>query len=92
MNVINQTPEKNTFTIDPIRGAFIKCDLCGSISHNQGDIENKYCGRCHLHHDAVKAARAQYATGGFTHTCNEWRTALDICAICSLFLSPRPAA
>lgn len=25
----------------------ITCPRCGSVSYHPGDIENRYCGRCH---------------------------------------------
>ena len=61
----------------------IRCLLCGSISTHPKDlaIANRYCGRCHLFHDAVGAARAMHAEGA-THECEEWRTAKDTCAVC----------
>lgn len=31
--------------------ASIVCFSCGFVSYNQNDIENRYCGRCHLFHD-----------------------------------------
>lgn len=29
----------------------IKCLVCGAVSYNQGDIKNRYCGRCNRFHD-----------------------------------------
>jgi hypothetical protein len=41
-------------------GAAIACHVCGSVSHNPSDVEQRYCGRCHeFHaemHEAVKLA------------------------------------
>ncbi len=31
----------------------IRCELCGAVSASAGDIQNKYCGRCHLFHESV---------------------------------------
>jgi hypothetical protein len=28
----------------------ITCPRCGSVSYNPGDIEHRYCGRCHQFH------------------------------------------
>lgn len=33
----------------------IKCLLCGLMSNNPHDVENKYCGACHVFHDQVHA-------------------------------------
>jgi len=36
-------------TKDPETGlAGIFCQQCGRISYNQGDVNNRYCGHCHL--------------------------------------------
>jgi hypothetical protein len=35
-------------------GKAIFCRMCGNASHNQNDIENRYCGHCHLFHDNRK--------------------------------------
>jgi Zn-finger nucleic acid-binding protein len=24
------------------------CPICGAVSHNRRDVEERYCGRCHL--------------------------------------------
>jgi ribosomal protein S27AE len=66
----------------------IKCALCGSVSYNAGDIQEKYCGRCHLFHQIVEDGRRMLATGA-THDCGEWRTARDRCALCDRDLGPR---
>ena len=29
----------------------IQCLKCGLVSHNPGDVEHRYCGRCHEFHD-----------------------------------------
>lgn len=34
-------------------GKAIKCRRCGSISHNPNDVENHWCGRCHMSHDDI---------------------------------------
>lgn len=36
---------------DGTRG--IECFHCRKISYNLGDIENKYCGNCHIFHEGV---------------------------------------
>lgn len=64
----------------------IVCGLCGSQSAHPGDIENRYCARCHLFLDAVGMARILVADGG-THDCHEWMTALGECAVCGEILS-----
>jgi hypothetical protein len=48
----NKDP-KPTFTI--VNNSYgqkgIKCLLCNRTSWNPNDVENKYCGNCHLFHD-----------------------------------------
>jgi hypothetical protein len=34
-------------------GHAIKCCRCGFVSRNRKDIENHYCGRCHISHDDI---------------------------------------
>jgi hypothetical protein len=34
-------------------GKAIKCCRCGNISHNQEDVQNHFCGRCHASHDDI---------------------------------------
>lgn len=29
----------------------IKCLKCGATSHNRQDVEQRYCGRCHVFHE-----------------------------------------
>jgi hypothetical protein len=58
----------------------IRCRFCDSLSVLPGDVEHRYCARCHLFHQAVAAARHLAATG--THECHEWRTARGRCALC----------
>lgn len=31
----------------------IKCPRCQTVSHNPNDAAYKYCGHCHLYHDAM---------------------------------------
>jgi len=71
-----------TFTLraGPDRPA-IRCLLCGSVSELPADVRERYCGRCHLFHDAVTAGRQLHADGG-AHDCHEWRTWIGRCAIC----------
>jgi hypothetical protein len=59
----------------------IVCRLCGSISALRGDVDNRYCARCHLFHEHVAQARAMHAAGA-SHECDEWRTARGRCAVC----------
>lgn len=63
------------------KGLAIRCLLCESVSHHPADIEHRYCGRCHLWHDAVAMGLTLVAEGG-THDCGEWRTARNVCALC----------
>lgn len=60
---------------------WIHCLLCDAISHNRNDVEQRYCGACHLFHDAVGTGRLLVAHGG-THECSEWPTARGLCALC----------
>lgn len=32
-------------------GKSITCKRCGRTSHNAGDVENRYCGNCHIFHE-----------------------------------------
>ena len=34
-------------------GEAITCLRCKQTSHNQNDVENHYCGRCHAFHDDI---------------------------------------
>jgi hypothetical protein len=39
-------------TYDLERGGLsIRCRLCGRVSHHVGDVDNRYCGHCHLFHE-----------------------------------------
>lgn len=38
-----------TYRIDPA-GPSITCLACGMTSHHPGDVENLYCGNCHVFH------------------------------------------
>lgn len=68
----------------------IVCRLCGSTSELPGDVEHRYCGRCHLFHDAIAGARTLHRDGA-THECGEWRTARGTCAVCGRVLeTPDP--
>jgi len=49
---------------NPVSGVFctmrpeaIKCLVCGMVSYNKNDIEQKYCGNCHQFHDIMMAQR-----------------------------------
>ena len=39
-------------TYSIIEGPSIVCHRCGMRSYSAGDIENRYCGRCHRFHEA----------------------------------------
>jgi len=32
-------------------GRAIACRICGLTSHHPGDVENLYCGNCHVYHE-----------------------------------------
>ena len=32
---------------------FITCPRCHLTSYNQNDVENRYCGNCHMYHDQM---------------------------------------
>jgi hypothetical protein len=32
-------------------GKAIKCRKCNLTSHNKNDVENRYCGHCHVFHE-----------------------------------------
>lgn len=43
-----------TFALQDIDGyPAIRCLLCNKASFSAGDIEHRYCGRCHIFHDVV---------------------------------------
>ncbi|WP_233854149.1 hypothetical protein [Paraburkholderia sp. HD33-4] len=46
----------------PVRG--IRCRLCGRISWNPNDVEQRYCGACHVFHDDRAHASMRYAPQG----------------------------
>lgn len=31
----------------------IKCRRCRRVSYNAGDVQNRYCARCHVFHDDI---------------------------------------
>jgi len=68
---------KDTFVI---RDGAIHCLMCNTTSFNTRDVSEKYCGRCHLFHDAVAQAKELSKQG--SHECIEWRTARGRCALC----------
>jgi ribosomal protein L37E len=49
--------EQPTYVI-PIDGAWIKCQRCGYTSHNEHDVRERYCSRCHVFHDDAAKIRA----------------------------------
>jgi ribosomal protein L37E len=59
----------------------ILCRLCGRESTHPGDVAHRYCGACHLFHDAVAEARYLHGQGA-THECAEWTGARAVCAVC----------
>jgi len=78
-----------TFRIETVAGVpAIRCLLCNRVSELAGDVENRYCGRCHLFLDSIAMARRMIAEGGTTHDCGEWRTWLGRCALCDKPLAP----
>lgn len=34
-----------------VKTSWIECVTCGLRSYNQNDIDNKYCGHCHMFHE-----------------------------------------
>jgi hypothetical protein len=36
-----------------ILGDAICCPMCGRVSHSPADVEQRYCGACHLFHDEM---------------------------------------
>lgn len=59
----------------------IACLLCEQVSAHPRDVQERYCGACHLFHDDVKGARERHEQG-ITHQCRDWQTARGACAIC----------
>jgi ribosomal protein L37E len=47
---------------DEVSGAAvaIKCLTCGRTSHNPHDVEQKYCGHCHVFHEDAAQFRDLY--------------------------------
>ena len=43
-------PTMPSFVI-PADGRSITCQRCGRTSYNAGDVENRYCGFCHVFHE-----------------------------------------
>jgi len=35
----------------------IECLRCGCVSYNPNDVNNRYCGKCHVFHDTGKGYR-----------------------------------
>lgn len=66
----------------------IQCRLCGAVSFNAGDMQNRYCGRCHLFHDQIAITRALAASA---HHCQDWTTARGRCAVCHARIPAAPA-
>ena len=79
-----------TYRIEVVAGVrAIRCLLCDRVSELPGDVENRYCSRCHLFHDIVAEARQLLDIEGGTHECDEWRTYRDVCALCGEQLPAR---
>jgi len=76
-----------TYVIGVVHGrAAITCRLCDRISELPGDVQQRYCSRCHLFHDSVAEGRRLVADGG-THECHEWRTYRGVCALCAALVA-----
>jgi ribosomal protein L37E len=43
---------------------YIRCLRCGLISYHRDDIAVRYCGHCHVFHDAAENPREEQSTGG----------------------------
>ncbi len=58
ITVIRFTDRQDMDTIMPVAvtyeiledGKAIKCLRCEAVSHNQNDVANLYCGKCHEYH------------------------------------------
>jgi len=49
----------NVYDIGETKGIkWIRCNACGRISYNVNDIEHKYCGHCHVFHEAGTGTRS----------------------------------
>jgi hypothetical protein len=35
-------------------GSWIKCLRCGTTSWNTGDVQHRYCGKCHAFHEDLR--------------------------------------
>ncbi|MCG3177351.1 MAG: hypothetical protein MOGMAGMI_02325 [Candidatus Omnitrophica bacterium] len=48
------TPKSLGFTVDKDAdgGEYIRCHRCGRASYNPNDVKFKYCGFCHVYHEA----------------------------------------
>jgi hypothetical protein len=80
-----------TYELHAVRGrTAIFCRLCDRISELPGDVEQRYCSRCHLFHDAIADGRELIAAGG-THDCGEWATYRQVCALCGAVLTAAAA-
>lgn len=66
----------------------IVCRLCGRESSNPHDVDERYCGACHVFHAAVASARELHRAGA-SHECSEWPTAVGTCAVCGQALEQR---
>lgn len=76
-------PSAPTYELLTVGGVTaIRCGLCDRISELPGDVENRYCGRCHMFLDMIAALRKEALEHGATHDCGEWWTYRGVCAIC----------
>lgn len=41
-----------TFELSP-NGSWIKCLICGAVSHNGNDVQNRWCNWCKINHDDI---------------------------------------
>lgn len=49
-----------TYELSDIEGyPAIRCLLCNKASFSAGDIEHRYCGRCHIFHDVVVPSKSE---------------------------------
>lgn len=49
--------------VDAYGNRWIRCLVCGLGSYNPNDIEQKYCGYCHVFHADDRAAAERFDAG-----------------------------
>lgn len=59
-----------TYDID-LNGPSITCKLCGLTSWNLNDVQQKYCGHCHVFHEDVVSVEAYLLKRGIKTTMDE---------------------